>query len=74
MLNRIHLRITVDGRRTEISFKRKIAPDQWCATSNRAKTKGFNRVNKQPRSYTKQFGRLSFKGYGHADKRLSKDI
>ncbi|HET8736390.1 MAG TPA: phage integrase SAM-like domain and Arm DNA-binding domain-containing protein, partial [Pricia sp.] len=50
-LARIYLRITVDGRRTEISVKRKIAPDQWCAISNRAKTKGFNQVNKQLNRY-----------------------
>ncbi len=39
---RIFLRITVDGKRSEVSVKRKIDPLFWCSVSNKAKPTGSN--------------------------------
>lgn len=38
----IFLRITVDGRRSELSIKRKVDPSQWCSISNKVKPRGSN--------------------------------
>ena len=38
----IFLRITVDGKRCELSIKRKVNPSNWCSESNRLKSRGSN--------------------------------
>ena len=36
----LFLRITVDGKRAELSLKRKVNPEQWCSISNKIKGNG----------------------------------
>lgn len=38
----LFLRITVDGKRCELSIKRKVNPSNWCPESNRLKSRGSN--------------------------------
>ena len=43
----IFLRLTVGGKRCEISLKRKIQPSYWCSVSERVKASGTNPVHEE---------------------------